>query len=1378
MKLIAPHVPKVVLSLGLTLLLAPAPAHAASTSLVVSQVYGGGGNAGSTYRNDFIELFNRGGVPVDLTGWSVQYASAAGTTWQVTPLSGSLAPGQYFLVQEAAGTGGTVDLPAPDASGTIAMGGTAGKVALVSSTTALTGSGCPPSASVIDFVGYGTGVSCSEGGAASPAPSNTNAVHRALAGCTDTDVNAVDFAAAAPLPRNRGAGLNSCAGGPTNPSGVGTATPSLVVAGGSTLLAVSVSPGQNPTSTGIAVAADLAAIGGPIAQPLFDDGTHGDTTAGDLVFSLSTAVGTAAGAKTLPVTISDAQARGAATVIAFTVQGPSAIVISQVYGGGGNSGATLRNDFIELFNRSNAPVDITGWSLQYTSAAGVFSASAKTDLTGLILPGQYFLVQEAAGTGGTVDLIPDAVGTIAMGATSGKVALVSSTAVLTGGGCPFAGSVVDFVGYGTGVNCFEGVAGAPAPSNTTAVRRSFGGCTDTNSNAGDFALSAPTPRNTTFPPNDCAAPPAPPIAIDQIQGGGATSARAGQVVTTQGVVTARRFNNGFFLQTPDDSADNDGDPGTSEGIFVFTGGAPPASATVGSFVQVRGTVQEFSPPSDPGSAPLTEISGSPIVTVLSTGHPLPAPIVITAADTNPAGPADALERYEGMRVRVESLTVVSPTDGNVNETNATATSNGLFYAVITGVPRPFREPGVPVGDTLPPGSPCCLPRFDGNPERLRVDSDGQVGSPRLEVTSGAVLSGVVGPLDFAFRTYTLLPDPPPGGPIVTGNVTAGAVRPPAADELTVASANLQRFFDTEANSSAPVLTAAAFAARLAKASKMIRDVMRSPDIIGVEEVENVSALQTLAQAVNADAIAAGQPDPQYQAFLEEGNDVGGIDTGFLVKAARVQVVDVVQEGKDTLFPLDGSLLNDRPPLILRARVMGPGGRLHPVTVIVNHLRSLSGVDDPADGDRVRRKRRAQAEYLAALIQDRQSADPTEAIVSVGDYNAFAFNDGLVDSIGTIKGTPTAANEVVLASGDLVDPDLVNLVDLAPADQRYSFSFDGNAQELDHVLVTANLVPRLRGLEYARNNTDFPETYRNDATRPERVSDHDPVVAYFSLPANRPPVANAGGDRRVSADAACRAAVTLDGSASSDPDGDALTYTWTGPFGTINGVTAAVTLSPGAHAVTLTVDDGHGGAASTSITVTVVDDRPPVITIRGANPFVLELGRKFVDPGATAVDACSGAGTITRMGTVNTRVAGTYTLTYAAQDASGNWAAETRTVKVVDRQPPCIQRLRATPDTLWPPDHRLVPVTVKVTATDDAGAPSCRITRVTSNEPVSGRHAGHTTPDWIVTGDLTLKLRAERLDSRIYSIRVTCGDLSGNTTSATTKVRVPHNRPRH
>ena len=181
--------------------------------LVISQTYGGAGcgTAGcSTYKNDYIELFNRGGSPVSVNGWSVQYAAATGTTsWQVTALPNvSIQPGHYFLVAEGAGANGVNNLPTPDATGTIAMSATAGKVALVSSTTALNGA-CP-SANVVDEIGYGATANCSETSPA-PAPSTTTADIRNGGGCVDSGNNSTDFAAAAPTPRNTASPTQSCA---------------------------------------------------------------------------------------------------------------------------------------------------------------------------------------------------------------------------------------------------------------------------------------------------------------------------------------------------------------------------------------------------------------------------------------------------------------------------------------------------------------------------------------------------------------------------------------------------------------------------------------------------------------------------------------------------------------------------------------------------------------------------------------------------------------------------------------------------------------------------------------------------------------------------------------------------------------------------------------------------------------------------------------------------------------------------------------------------------------------------------------------------------------------------------------------------------------
>jgi predicted extracellular nuclease len=1000
--------------------------------------------------------------------------------------------------------------------------------------------------------------------------------------------------------------------------------------------------------------------------------------------------------------------------IAFTpapVSGISnGVVISQVYGGGGNAGSTFRNDFIELHNRGGSQVDLTGWSVQYAAAGG--TTWQRTNLTSVMLqPGQYYLVQEAVGAGGTVNLpAPDAIGTIAMAATAGKVALVNNQTTLTGSGCPFDVSIVDFVGFGAAANCFEGPAATPTLSNTTAAIRGANGCTETDANSADFATGPPNPRNTSTITSCTSTPPAftsaaanptlaqqggsvtftvlvkpgtnpadthisvtgdfssiggtgafaltganastgeqtftatvsvgsnaqqgsksIPVTATDGQGRQATTSIAmavrsstttaihdiqgtvgfsplveGTLLTTRGMVTGRR-SNGFFIQ--DEEANYDADPNTSEGVFVFTSSAPPAAASVGNAVLVIGIVSEFIPAADPFSPPTTELT-SPFVAVDAVGGLMPAPVALGAADLNAAGSVEQLERLEGMRVSVGSLTVVAPTGGTVSEPSATSTTNGVFYGVLPGVSRPFREPGLEIFETG--GAPTTIPVFDANPERLRVDSDA-IGHAAINVLPGAIVENIVGPLDYSFRSYTI--DIEPTAPATVSPVVpvATPVRLAGANEFTVASSNIERFFDTvdDPSTSDPVLTATALANRLNKVSRQIRDVMRTPDIIGVEEVENLTTLEAIATKVNNDAVAAGDPNPNYTAYLVEGNDIGGIDSGFLVKSSRVTVVDVTQEGQTIDFVFPGSAtnpLNDRPPLILRAIIANGAGPGVPLTVIVNHLRSLSGINDVDDGPRVRAKRRAQAEFLANLIQARQFANPAERIVSVGDYNAFQFNDGYVDSIGTIKGTPTPPGEVTLASPDLVNPDLVELVDTAPPDQRYSFLFDGNAQELDHILITQNLVGVSNGLSYGRNNSDFAEVLRSDPNTPFRVSDHDPLVAYFSFPEQtttqvsaNPPTSTFGQAIAFTATVTAGGSPVTQGTVTFKEGG----VTLGGPFPLTAGGTAAFmtsALSAGAHTVTAAYS-GAGAAQPSSADVTVVVNSAPTVTslVSSQNP---------------------------------------------------------------------------------------------------------------------------------------------------------------------------------
>jgi len=600
--------------------------------------------------------------------------------------------------------------------------------------------------------------------------------------------------------------------------------------------------------------------------------------------------------------------------------------------------------------------------------------------------------------------------------------------------------------------------------------------------------------------------------ISDVQGEKNVSQYENQTARLTGIVTART-RSGFFIQTPDDKTDNN--PKTSEGVFVFTKTEPSAEATIGNLVSVTGFIDEFRPKTEPLSLPITELSmkkGTDIIQVVSKNNPLPKPIILTTADFS-SGVIDALEKYEGMRVSVETMTVVAPTNGRIDGKNATSESNGVFYGVLKGMPRPFREPGIEIyeyvllndkdKEKLKKDFPK-IPLFDNNPERLRVESTAQLGGQAIDTTAFAEIKNLTGILHYAYRAYTIYVDAD-NKPTVSGSVKAMPLPDMNDRQFSVAGMNLENFFDDEDDPAIKedIVTTEAFTKRMKKISMAIRDYMKIPDVIGIIETENLAALKRLAQKINDDAAASGKPNPKYEAYLIDGNDGRGIDSGFLVKSSRVKVVEVKQLGKDDKFKNpkgDEDTLNDRPPLMLRALIDdAKTGKPFEFTVVVNHLKSFLGVDDPKDGGaRVRLKRKLQAEFLAKFVQERQTANADERIILLGDFNAYQFNDGIGDSIGTIKGTPVPKEAVMNASEDLVNPDLTNLVDLIKADQRYSYSFDGNAQVLDHILVNAAMKKHINGFGYARLNADFPEIYRNDDTRAERFSDHDAAVAYFTF----------------------------------------------------------------------------------------------------------------------------------------------------------------------------------------------------------------------------------------------------------------------------------------
>ena len=620
--------------------------------------------------------------------------------------------------------------------------------------------------------------------------------------------------------------------------------------------------------------------------------------------------------------------------------------------------------------------------------------------------------------------------------------------------------------------------------------------------------------------------------IAEIQGAGNTSPHVGEIVTVSGVVTALT-RTGFFLQTPDDKAD--ADPKTSEGIFIFTRVPAGGTVAVGDVVEISGEVQEFRPKNDITSLTTTELShrlGENNLKVISKSGVLPKPVALSSADFS-SNKVDELERFEGMRVSISELTVVGPTGGRVDIKTASAISNGTFYGVIKGLPRPFRGPGLDIRqfsamadrDKVKSSVPN-LKLWDANPKTIRVDTieqqvykgmdlgsgaqklgisgGAQVSPPAIDVASYTEVRGLVGVMHYASGRYTLLKD--------TDNRPTGSVpgKPnplpvPTDRQFSVAGMNLENFFDDfdDPDIREDVLTPEAFQRRLKKVSMVVRNYLEMPDVIGTVEVENLSTLRRLADKINADAVAAGKPNPKYEAYLIEGNDGRGIDVGYLVKSSRLKVLEVKQFGKTDKFKnpdtSEDEFLNDRPPLMMRLAIDdAKTGKPFEFTLIVNHLKSMLGYDDPKQMANVRMKKRLQAEFLARFVQDRLKADPNDRIALIGDFNAFQFNDGVMDVVGTIKGKPAAKDEVLMPSDDLVNPDLTDLVDVINAKEKYSYTYDGNAQAIDHVTISPAFVNNVKGFGYLRVNADFPESMRNDDSRPERYSDHDPAIALFSL----------------------------------------------------------------------------------------------------------------------------------------------------------------------------------------------------------------------------------------------------------------------------------------
>ena len=814
----------------------------------------------------------------------------------------------------------------------------------------------------------------------------------------------------------------------------------------------------------------------------------------------------------------------------------ASVVINEVYGGGGNSGATYKNDFIELVNTSSAPVKLDGWSVQYASSTNL--SYQVTPLSGTLPGGATYVVRETAGSGGTDEVPFDADGSIAMAGGAGKVALVSSVAPLAncttksgGSACSDLPQVVDFVGYGSAANDYAGTGPTSTTTNSFgATRKAAPAPVNTADNKADFVLAAPTPAACGAA---CVPAPTGPRAatIAEVQGTGATSPLVGETVVVEGVVTGAYpvgGLRGFFLQTQGTGPEPRTD-GASDGVFVFQFGELDPDAVVGNFVQVTGKVSEF--------GGLTEISadGADVVDAGSDFSPV-QPLAISWPTTDAAR-----ESIEGMLFAPTGAYTVTNTFGTnqYGEVGLAVGTTPLLQSTEVATPGSDEAKAVDADNaarkvTLDDGSSSnftassyskstcgerpvpCLLNADQTPAYVSTTAPVRVGAP-VTFTAPVVV-------DYRFNLWRFQPTAPVLGPQNSASpVTFTNTRTPAPDtadlsqlgrpDLKVASFNVLNYF-TDLGDADPSCTAyydrdssgdtvrdgcdrrgAWDAGDLARQQEKEVSAINAlgADVVGLMEIENSAkfghdrdeSLSRLVAALNAKAGAG------TWAFVPSSAELPSIDlqdfitSAIIYKPANVMRVDQ-SRALGTASEPGQAFANAREPIAQVFKVKhGKGDKF---LFVVNHFKSkgspgpFPGDADSGDGQGSSvTSRILQAQALRDWVPTAVAETSTKAVVMAGDYNSYTQEDPL---------------DVLYKAGYT---DVGSTFDQG----SYSYSFSGTSGSLDHVLVNAAALKMATGadhwninsgesvaLEYSRYNyhsTDFHDP------GPYRSSDHDPVV---------------------------------------------------------------------------------------------------------------------------------------------------------------------------------------------------------------------------------------------------------------------------------------------
>jgi hypothetical protein len=593
----------------------------------------------------------------------------------------------------------------------------------------------------------------------------------------------------------------------------------------------------------------------------------------------------------------------------------------------------------------------------------------------------------------------------------------------------------------------------------------------------DCTATAGTPNGTA----GCISSVPTPRTIPEIQGPGLESPYVGELISTGGVVTSFTSDRaGFWLQDPV----GDGEPKTSDGIFVHGGADLAPSLAVGDAVQVTAVVREYRRNDRTADLTRTELDSVSGLIVLSSGNPQPAPIELAGLPVQCVAAGIAFwEPREGMLVSVHNAPVVGPTSGH-NEFAILAEADGKpgsgFYPetqqiLLRGLGQ--NELGQNV--------------VDYNPERILV-GDSTLDGP-LVVMPGDRVHSLVGAVDYASGNYKLQPasldvegHSPPNLPVSTRSGPRG--------DTVITTFNLEDLFDRVDNpgkkdtedqlGAFDLPSEEELDTQLTKLAMAIRIELESPEIIVVQEVENTEILQALGDRVNAAAGAA------YTATSFETSDVGGIEVGFLWDANRVDLLHAEQmPGPDVeaWFGPD-SPSPGREPLVGAFEIEG-----REITIIGNHFKSKSG-DDPLFGTNdpplrgTEHQRKGQARTVRNFVNGILDVDPDALVMVTGDLNDFPFGEpgeGPDHPLAILEGGP---GEVPLT----------NLVDWVKDDERFTYVYEGNSEVLDHMLVSPALLDLFVAVDALHFNASFPANLARDPGTTLRASDHDPLEGRFNF----------------------------------------------------------------------------------------------------------------------------------------------------------------------------------------------------------------------------------------------------------------------------------------